>query len=191
VTESESDPVDLRGRVAHLRPACEDDRELARTLTSDPVVARQWRYQPRTPSRQDAYDIMIGATDAAFVVCSNRGDRDVGIVNFLGLNLADRRVFYAVAHLPEVRNAGWPMEGTGLAINWAFRTWPVNKVQGVVERATHAGKAARGAGRLFEVEAEVPSMVYSDGTWDDLLLVATTREHWQAWKDGVGRPGDP
>jgi hypothetical protein len=134
----------------------------------------RYRLRGATPSPEAFRQALWDRVLAQFVVI---GDGTVlGLVSAFQADFRNRHAHVAVVARPDAP-PGTGVEGTALLVEHLFSEFDLRKVYAEV-MAPNGEAFASGTGRVFTVEGRLTEHEYLDGTYHDMLVMATTRERW-------------
>ncbi len=179
-----------RGFRVYLRaPRSEDAPAFLAAAKASLRLHGAWVHAPSTPARYKAFVRRYGGfarrdplevTHAGLLVCRCDDEAIVGVFNFgeivRGLFQSAYLGYYAFA--PHAK-AGYMGEGLELALDFAFRTLKLHRVEANVQPSNRRSLAlVRGAG--FVREGYSRRYVRIAGRWRDHVRMALLVEDWRA-----------
>ena len=116
-------------------------------------------------------------TRVDFVVCLQGMDKVIGEGGIVELDRVNELGYYRIAMFPEFIGKGYGTEGTKLAVDYAFTTLHLNRLQ--LEVYTHNPRAQRSYEKVGFVKEGVrrQAVKWRDGYFDEVIM-AVLREDW-------------
>src|SRR4051812_19971617 len=188
-----TNPSVMTGKRVHLRPPRRNDQKafIAQARASRPLH-RGWVEPPETPVAFAAYVARYGSRSASprhagFLVVRNDDDALAGVVNFSEIV---RGVFHSAYvgyyALEPLAGDGYMAEGFALALEFAFRTLKLHRVEANVQPSNRRSLAL--VERLgFEREGYSRRYVKIGGRWRDHVRFAMLTEDWRKRRAGIRR----
>lgn len=167
----------IHGQYAHLLPLTQADYgRLYDLYTSAPLI-ETWRLRGVTPSPEEFVQFLWDAVLVQFVVDTGDGDF-VGLVTAYKANFRNGHAYIAAIADPEYQRSGIVVEATALLVNYLFRNWELRKVYAEVLEVNYT-QFEMGSRTIFDVEGRLTEHEYVGGDYQDLLVLAVTREKWK------------
>jgi RimJ/RimL family protein N-acetyltransferase len=165
------------GRRVFLRPVLADDFFFMNQVATHPQTGAMWRWRG-APRNADPSQAMWSNALASFVVTSRKTGEPVALVSAVNADQLSRTCTVNYAVRPELKSAGWHLEGTVLFMNYLFRVWEMRKVYGEF-LGQSIGVWQWGINRgIVKEEGRLREHVLLDGVFHDLVLVALYRQDW-------------
>lgn len=178
----------LVGARVRLEPLTARHEDAARVLYTTGDHLTRYRLRGVTPSPEGFHQALWDRVVAQFVVVGEGGV--LGLVSAFEPDFRNRHVHIAVVGRPDAP-LGSALEGTCLLVEHLFAEFDMRKVYAEV-LAPHLEAFASGGGRLFVVEGRLTEHEYADGRYQDMVVLAVSRERWAAHVDGLlGPRADP
>lgn len=167
----------LRGGTTQLVAVHRGHDDLLWRLHIDGDHLVDYRLRGRVPSPEAFRAMVWEGVLAQFLVALDDG-RVLGLVSAVQPDFRNRHAHVAVIVEPEWRDTGLVIDGLARFLSYLFTQFDLRKVYAeVLER--NLGGFASGDGRFFTVEGRMVDHEYVDGGYEDMLLLATTRERWR------------
>lgn len=144
----------------------------------------RYRLRGATPSPEAFRQALWDRVLAQFVVAA--GGKVVGLVSAFQADLRNRHAHIAVVAHPDAP-PGAGLEGTALLIEHLFAEFDLRKIYAEV-MAPNGEAFGSGAGRLFEIEGRLVGHEYFNGSYQDMLVMAISRERWAEHVDRLLGP---
>jgi len=167
----------------HIRPP---DISLIYDLLVDPDTGPVFRFSGGTPSPQYLQQHLWDDILAQWMVAGLRDHKRRGLVSIASPDFRNGFAYLSALATPECRHTGLVMEAVGLAVDYAFRTWPFRKLYAEVSE-TRLELFAGCIGRFCVEEGRLKAHHYHDGRFRDMITLATYREHWQELRQRFGK----
>lgn len=167
----------MLGRDVRLRRISTRDYDYLLALESTMPAAITYRQRGSTPSPDAFVHNLWNGVLCQFVVESVADDRPIGHVYAYFADHRNGHVKVGAIFDPELRGAGWPMEGLQLFFGYLFVVFPLRKLY--LETAEfNLGRFRSGALGLFEVEGRLRAHEFHGDRYWDLITLALYRETW-------------
>lgn len=111
-----------------LRPVLKQEVGLVYTWALDIFNSKTWRYRGLTPSPDSFEHDMWAGVLAQFMVCRRSDGEQVALATIYSANMAARRAHIACLASPQHAMSGLPLLGAMAMIDYAFETWPFEKI---------------------------------------------------------------
>lgn len=144
----------------------------------------RYRLRGVTPSPEGFHHALWDRTLIQFVAVAGR--RVEALVSAYEADLRNRHAHIAVVARSDAA-PGVGMEATALLVEHLFAEFDLRKLYAEV-LAPNMAAFASGAGRHFEVEGRLTAHEYLDGRYEDMVVMAITRERWAAHVDDLLGP---
>ncbi len=182
VREAPREPV-LIGRRCRLRPTGPGDYDFLFGLDWPADRIAFGRFRGSTPSPDAFLGSIWNGVAATFIVEQLPDGQPVGVVVIYNLDARNGHAAISLASDRSPAGAISVMEGAALAIDFAFRLWPLHKLYAeVLEPNLARFRAATRS--LFVVEGRFRGHVwYDDQRWDKYTL-ALSRARWDVAREG-------
>lgn len=159
----------------YVRPP---DLELLFELFANPETGPSFRFGGRVPNPQYLHEHLWDGVLAQWMVTGVRDGRRKGLVVIGSPDFQNGFAYTSALATQEARHTGLVLEGLGLAIDYAFRTWPFRKLYAEVSDC-NLPQFAGSVGRFCVEEGRLRRHQFRDGEFRDLVVLALYREHWQ------------
>ncbi len=136
-----------------------------------------FRLRGTVPSPERFHQMLWEGVLAQFLVAANDG-RVVGLVSAIQPDFRNRHAHVSVIEAPEWQSSGLAIDGMVRLISYLFTQFDLRKVYAeVLER--NLTRFASGENRWFQVEGRLTEHEYIDGSYEDMVVLATSREAWR------------
>lgn len=167
----------------HVRPG---DFSTIYDLLASPDTGPVFQFRGRVPSPAEVQQHFWDDVMAHWIVRGARGGRECGLVTLGSADLTNGYAYLSAVATRVARGRGLLMEGIGLAVDYAFRTWPLRKLY--AEVCEPSSRQFRHALNRFCVEeGRFRQHEYRDGAFHDMVTLAVYRTHWEAFVQRFGR----
>lgn len=171
----------------HVRP---NDFGWVYDLLVSPDAGPIFQFGGRIPSPAEVQQRFWEDMLAHWVVAGVHDHRRRGLVTLGSADLVNGYGYVSFVATPETRRSGLLMEGLGLAVDYAFRTWPFRKLYAeVCEPSLKAFR--RVVGRFVVEEGRLREHRFRDGAFRDVITFAMYRQHWEAMVRDFGHLRPP
>lgn len=162
--------------LAAVAPA--DHADLFRLFTTGEHLTR-YRLRGTTPSPEVFHRQLWDRVLVQFAVRAVAHGPLLGLVTAFDPDLRNRHVHVAAVADPDVVGSGLVAQATMHLVDHLFAEFDLRKVCAEALEQNLV-RFASGAGRWFEVEGRLRAHEYVGGAYEDLILLAATREAWTA-----------
>lgn len=160
--------------LAAVAPA--DHAELFRLFTTGEHLTR-YRLRGTTPSPEVFHRQVWDRVLVQFAVRAVAEGPLLGLVTAFDPDLRNRHVHVAAVAHPSVVGSGLVAQATMQLVDHLFAEFDLRKVCAEALEQNLV-RFASGAGRWFEVEGRLREHEYVGGAYEDVVLLAATREAW-------------
>ncbi len=172
----------LEGRWTRLRPATPDDLPLMYRMLTEPSVGYRYGFYGAVPSFEEftrrAWESVAGQW-----IAERRDGRPVGLAVLASADYRNGTAFFSIVSVPEVRGSGLMIDAAGSFFSYVFFAFPFRRLYADVA-AENLRQFRRATDQLLEIEGCRRQAIWMGGGFQDLFLLAISRERWQA----VGEP---
>lgn len=168
----------LQGRYCSLRTVSQADYGWLYGLFTSPENHMTWRLRGGTPSPDAFVRLLWDSVLTQYVAVDDEG-KPAGLVSAYQYNGFNRTVYLSVIVEPERVRQGLAFEALSIFVDQLFRSWDIRKVYAESIDVNYE-RFSSGAGRVFAEEGRLSEHEYVDGEYHDLVVLAISRERWQA-----------
>jgi RimJ/RimL family protein N-acetyltransferase len=176
----------LATRRVYLDYPRPSDFELIYELFVNSDTGPSFRFGGRVPSAQHVHEHLWDGVLAQWMVTGIRDGGRKGLVILASPDFANGFAYASALATSQARRTGLVLEGMGLVIDYAFRTWPLRKLYAEVSEPT-LRQFARTVGRFCVEEGRLKQHHFRDGEFRDLVILAIYRENWRHLRASFGK----
>lgn len=169
----------IRGEVpevVQLIPVGPRHEDLLVSWLLAPENLTSFRLRGATPTPERIRQLVWGGVLAQFIA-TNPSGVPVGWVAAIEADLRNRHVHLTAVADPEWRGSGRVVNAMFALVDHVFAQFDLRKVYAEV-LASNYESFASGLGTRFSIEGRLSDHEYIDGGYEDVLVLATTRERW-------------
>lgn len=173
------EPPSLSGRRVFLRPLNPADYGPIRSAECAPSVGVFYRHRGVTLAPDQFVQSLWTGVLVQFAVCQVTTGELTGTVAVYGTDFRNGHARLAAMVMPAYLQAGWPLEGIQLLLDYVFDVFPFRKLYAdVLEPNLSPFRSS--VGDLFRLEGRLIGHEYYAGTYLDSFTLAVHRDDWRA-----------
>ncbi|MCX6522419.1 MAG: GNAT family protein [Actinobacteria bacterium] len=178
-----ADELQLTTSLVHLRPVYPSDIDSLFRLEGDPSISLRWRFAGEHPSPARYADSLWTDIVFSFVAVDPSTGHYRGLVTTYGYDPRNAHMSFAQVMFRDgeegspLKAASQSIDVASLAIEYAFRGWPIRKIY-IEATEPNFAQFSSMVGRVGQEEGRFRGHVFQGGTWVDLITAAIYRDDW-------------